>query len=287
MDRIIFGDNQFFGVNHMSEEKARAQALKFKDTKSIIKVLDTAYDCGIKTFMCTTHDQIAEVCEHMRNNPQRYKDFIYYPCMPYAHKYADAITEMGMVGALQNFIKGINIFTLLARGSLAAATFDAVEMMKILVDVEMKMFKGLNTPVIFIQNVLVDLLFGIGYTDVFKEFETYVNKKYGAEAGFITMNLPMLLPVLEKVGIKNPIICSNINKIGFRMCGGIVEYERLLKDKRCRAIAMSIFASGAIAPKDGIEYVCKLDGLQSVVFGASGKEHIQSSKELIESFWGD
>jgi hypothetical protein len=26
MDRVLFGDNQFFGVNHMSEEKARAQA---------------------------------------------------------------------------------------------------------------------------------------------------------------------------------------------------------------------------------------------------------------------
>ena len=24
MDRLLFGDNQFFGVNHMSEEKARA-----------------------------------------------------------------------------------------------------------------------------------------------------------------------------------------------------------------------------------------------------------------------
>ena len=33
MDRILFGDNQFFGVNHMSEEKARAQSMKFRDTR--------------------------------------------------------------------------------------------------------------------------------------------------------------------------------------------------------------------------------------------------------------
>ena len=32
MDRLLFGDNQFFGVNHMSEEKARAQAMRFQDT---------------------------------------------------------------------------------------------------------------------------------------------------------------------------------------------------------------------------------------------------------------
>ena len=61
MERILFGDNQFFGVNHMSEEKARAQAMQFRDTPSIMRVLDCAYDHGIKVFMCTTHDRIASL----------------------------------------------------------------------------------------------------------------------------------------------------------------------------------------------------------------------------------
>ena len=72
MDRLLFGDNQFFGVNHMSEEKARAQSMRFQDIKAVIEVLDTAYDAGINTFMCTTHDRIAKVCDHMRANPERY-----------------------------------------------------------------------------------------------------------------------------------------------------------------------------------------------------------------------
>jgi hypothetical protein len=55
LERILFGDNQFFGVNHMSEEKARAQAVKFQESAAIIEVLDTAYDEGIRVFMCTTH----------------------------------------------------------------------------------------------------------------------------------------------------------------------------------------------------------------------------------------
>jgi len=37
---VIFGDNQFFGINHMSEEKAQAQAERFKDIGAIIKVID-------------------------------------------------------------------------------------------------------------------------------------------------------------------------------------------------------------------------------------------------------
>ena len=43
MDRVLFGDNQFFGVNHMSEEKARAQQMRFQDLSAIIEVLDAAY----------------------------------------------------------------------------------------------------------------------------------------------------------------------------------------------------------------------------------------------------
>ena len=54
MPNLLFGDNQFFGINHMSEEKARAQALQFQDIKEVFKTLDAAYDEGIKTFMCTT-----------------------------------------------------------------------------------------------------------------------------------------------------------------------------------------------------------------------------------------
>ena len=39
LDRIIFGDNQFFGINHMSEEKAQSQYEKFKNVGAIIDVV--------------------------------------------------------------------------------------------------------------------------------------------------------------------------------------------------------------------------------------------------------
>jgi hypothetical protein len=113
MDRILFGDNQFFGVNHMSEEKARAQSIKFRDAKAIMNVLDIAYDVGIRTFMCTTHESIAEICNHIRANPKRYVDFKFYPGMPYAHKYANAVTEWGMIGALKRFVPGSILGTVL------------------------------------------------------------------------------------------------------------------------------------------------------------------------------
>src|SRR4051812_44896398 len=95
MDRLLFGDNQFFGMNHMSEEKARAQAIRFQDLSQIISLLDAAHAEGISTFMCTTHERIADICDHWRAHPDRYKDYKFYPCMPYAHKYANAVTDHG------------------------------------------------------------------------------------------------------------------------------------------------------------------------------------------------
>ena len=44
LDKIIFGDNQFFGINHMSEDKAQLLSEKFRDLKAITDVIDMAYD---------------------------------------------------------------------------------------------------------------------------------------------------------------------------------------------------------------------------------------------------
>ena len=91
----------------MSEEKARAQAMRFQHTDAIMDVLDTAYDAGIKTFMCTTHDRIVEIADRVRNaTPRVIAVSTFYPCMPYAHKYANAVTDHGMVGAFQGFHAG-------------------------------------------------------------------------------------------------------------------------------------------------------------------------------------
>ena len=285
MDRILFGDNQFFGVNHMSEEKARQQLARFKETSSIIRVLDDAYDMGIRTFMCTTHDRIGEICDHMRANPARYRDFVYYPCMPYAHKYANSVSQVGVLETIQRFSTG-GVINTLVRGAVGAVTQDIYALMTLLIDAEMKRFERLNTPVIFIQNVVTDLLLGLKLYSVFAEFARYVQERYRAEPGFITMNLPLLLDALEEGGVKNPIVCANINKIGFRMCGGIEAYVEALRNRRCRPIAMSVFASGAIAPAQAIEWVCKLEGLQSIVFGASTAANIRHTKTLIENAWG-
>ncbi|MEI6644130.1 MAG: hypothetical protein WCL10_19085 [Novosphingobium sp.] len=284
MERILFGDNQFFGVNHMSEEKARAQGMRFQDIKEIIRTIDHAYDAGIRVFMCTTHGRVGEVCDHFRANPHRYPGFEFYPCMPYAHKYANAVTEHGMTGALSKLLPGESKIGALVKGGLSLARMDMENLAGMLIDAEMQMFHDLSTPVIFIQNVVTDLVLGLGAYDAFRMFADHVKAKYDAEPGFITMNLPKLLDALESVGIKNPIICANINKIAFRTSGGLEMYERTIAEREFRPIAMSIFASGAISPDEAVEYVCAQPKIKSLLFGASSRGNIQSTVRLIEKY---
>jgi len=286
MDRVILGDNQFFGVDHLSDEKARQKEQRFKDTREIIKVIDAAYEVGIRTFMCTTYDRIGEICDHMRANPSQYVDFKMYPCMPYAHKYANAVTEMGIVGTLKHYTGG-NIVGSLMRGGIAVVQRDAVKLMQMLVDAEMTMFRGMNVEAIFLQNVVTDLFLGLGMHDFFAEFAKYVKNKYDAEPGFITMNLPALTQALDDVGISNPIICASINKIGFRVSGNMEDYEKVLGEGKVRAIAMQVYAAGAIRPEEALDYACRLKGVESILFGASTKPHIQQTYNLVNSISSD
>jgi len=281
MQRILFGDNQFFGVNHMSEDKARAQAMRFPTTGSVIEVLDAAYDEGIRVFMCTTHERIRDVCDYVRANAGRYKDFQFYPCMPYGVKYANAVTEHGALGALKMLLPQEGALAAILRGGVSVARREVKGLAELLIDAEMKMFEGLSTPVIFLQNLVTDLLLGLGFNAAFRIFAKHVRDRYQAEPGFITMNLPRLLDVLEGLGIENPIVCASINKIGFRMCGGIEAYEKAIATRTFRPIAMSVLASGAIPPREALEYVCRQSGIRSIVFGASSRANIRQTKHLI------
>jgi hypothetical protein len=232
--------------------------------------------------MCTTHDRIAEVCDHVRANPASYEGFTFFPGMPYAHKYANAVTEHGTIGAVKRFLPDEGLLDAAFRGGASVAKKDIEGLTTLLIDAEMKMFQGLNTPVIFLQNLVTDLLLGLGMHEALRIFAQHVRRRYHAEPGYITMNLPRLLDALETLGLENPIICASINKAGFRMCGGIAAYEKAIATRRFQPIAMSVMASGAIAPREALEYVCAQPNIGSIVFGASSRANIRDTRQLVE-----
>jgi len=288
INQIIFGDNQFFGINHRSQEKSEEMLQRFSNIKNIFEVYDNAFDCGIKGVMLNSNQRASEICDYFRKHKNQYSDIVWYPSIPYAHKYADMVNELGIFPAINEILfKGNStggVLNMIVQGCATIFGKDATKLMEMLIDVEYKMFRGLNVRVLFMQNIFTDLMLGYNIKEVFEHYCEYVRTKYKVLPGFVTLNLPLLKNKLEEWGIDEVVICTSINKVGFNMFPSQEEYERILDSNdasKYQIIAMNPLASGSITPKESFEYVNNLN-IQSIVFGASSKAHIQSSVELIK-----
>ena len=110
----------------------------------------------------------------------RYAGLKFYPCMPYAHKYANAVTEHGMIEALRRLLPSEGAFSALVKGGMSLATKDVEGLMNLLVNAEMKMFEGLETPVVFLQNVVTDLILGLNAKEALRLFADPCRKRPSA-----------------------------------------------------------------------------------------------------------
>lgn len=287
IDEIVFGDNQFFGINHMSQEKAQQLSEKFYDINSIYRVYDLAIEAGIKAIMLNSNQRAVEICEYFRMNNYKYGHLNWYPSIPYPHKYANIVTEKGLLPAVNEILFSNNsasgVMNMLVKGASAVIFKNAIKMLQMLIDIEMKMFNQLNVKVVFLQNVITDLLLGYGVKEVFQSYCDYIRNKYKVLPGLITINMPYCIEKLKEWDIKDVVICSSINKIGYTMCPNIKSYEDVISSNDSsvyQIMAMSTLASGAIPPREAYEYINGLN-IQSVVFGASSKKNIEESISLI------
>lgn len=288
IDKIIFGDNQFFGINHMSQEKAQQLAEKFFDIDNIYSVYQMAFDAGIRAVMLNSNDRAKDICEHFRANNSKYPAISWYPSIPYPHKYANLISEKGIFPAINEVLlkdnSALGVLGMVVKGGGAIFGKNAVKMMQMLIDVEMKLFKGLNVKVIFLQNIITDLLLGYEVKDIFIGYCDYIRTKYKVLPGLITQNMPRLKAKLELWGIEEVVICSSFNKIGYLMSPDVkayIEASRNNDPSKYQLMAMSTLASGAIPAKEAYEFINQ-QKIQSVVFGASAKGHIEETVKLIQ-----
>ncbi len=287
IDKIVFGDNQFFGINHMSQEKAQALSERFYDISNIYKVYDIAFKNGINAVMLNSNERAKEICGYFKANHSRYSHINWYPSIPYPHKYAHLVAEKGIFPAINEVIFNNNsvfgVLETIAKGGMAVLGKNPIKMMQLLIDAEYRIFKGLNVKVLFLQNIIVDLLLGYGIKEVFYEYCEFVRKKYNVTPGLITQNLPFLKSKLEEWGIKEVVICSSINKIGYLMSPNVDEYVLTIENnnpKDYQIMAMSTLASGAINAQKAYEFINRLN-IQSVVFGASQEKNICETINLV------
>jgi hypothetical protein len=283
---VVLGDNQFFAVNHMSQERSFAQAERFGTDGAILAVMRAAYDRGVRAMMLHSHPRAESLCEHVRSHPGDWKDFALYPTIPYAFKYVMALNEKGFYPVIMDQIKKAGVgasLSMFLSGGLGVATKDYFKLLKVLVDLEMQIFRGLETPAVFLHNVVVDLILALEIDGLLAFFADHVREKHGARPAFGSLNVPLLVHRLEVEGITDALIMTSVNSIGFFMNPSQAACEETLRNPDLDVMAMSILASGAIPASEAFAYAAQFPAVKSLLFGASRAETLDKSLAIIRS----
>ena len=286
IDSVVLGDNQFFAVNHMSQERSFAQAERFGKDEAILEVMRTAYDEGIRGMMLHSHPRAEAICNAIRRSPDQWEGFGLYPCIPYAFKYVMALNEKGFYPVIMDQIKKAGVGTSLSMfmsGGLGLATGDYFKLLKVLIDLEMQIYRDIPVRATFLHNVVVDLVLALKIDGLLRFYADHVREKHNTRPGFGSLNLPLLVERLGAEGVEDAVIMTSVNPIGFFMNPSQAACEETLQDGSLEVMAMSILASGAVPPQEAFPYAAKFPAVKSLLFGASRRQTMVQSLELIRS----
>ena len=279
--KIILGDNQFFGVNHFDLNKGEKTKLKFDTKLKIESFIKDSLEIGLDGFMINSNDigyDIISGCEFDNSKEIHYS-------IPYPHKYASMINEKGMISLLRYVIKNTSFIKNIIGGIKLISTQNLRSITPLALDLEVPkdLKKG---SYIHLQNIITDLLLGMGRGDILIEFIKYV-VKMGYKPGIITLNPIMLDNFIKNekdaIWLKDLIVCFNINKEGFNVFPSLDSVECFIESRpKYKLMGMSVFASGASNIPESVKYIKKLN-LDYVVFGSSKIENIKSNLKLFNN----
>jgi len=279
--KIILGDNQFFGVNHFDLKKGEKTKNKFDNTSKIERFIKESHKIGLDGFMINSNELGYKL---IANSSFEGNKEIHYS-IPYPHKYADMINESGMLSLGVHVIKNTSIIKNIFIGFKYLFTRNIKHIIPLILDI--KVPKNLKKgSYVYLQNIITDLLLGIGREDLIIGFINSVTKM-GYKPGIITLNPVLLnehLQSNDKINlIKDLIVCFNINKEGFNVFPNLQKVEDLIKSKtQYKLMGMSIFASGAGNIPSSIDYIKELP-LDYVVFGTSKLANVESNMRLFKN----
>lgn len=279
---ILLGDNPFFGIDHLSQERARDRLKILTGFEKITDVMEHVTELGVNGFVVSTHPDLRLLVQHMKKNTNLLNKMEFYPILPYAQGYVAKVTEKGTAGALNDILSGIsakNKIKVLVKGSLGYLKKDVGKLIQSLIDLELDSIKDVRINTIFLHDVVTDLALGLGLKNVLEMYVNYVSDKYNIKVGLVTKNFPLLVKSLNKWDIKVASVMTSFNPIGYQMNPSKDECEKSLKQFN-KVIAMNTLAGGFVNPHDASNYISKLD-VKSVVIGMSTMKH---ATETINAF---
>jgi len=279
---ILLGDNPFFGIDHLSQERARERSKILMSFEKIIEIIKSVSNIGVNGFVVSTYPQLKDLIDIMKKDAELFEKIDFYPILPYAQGYVTKATEKGTVGAINDILSKVSTqkkIKILFDGSLGFLKKDFKKLFKTFVDIELYPLENVRKKTIFLHDVLTDIAISLNMKSVIETFNEYVKDKYNAECGLVTKNFPLLITSLKDWELQIPKVMTSFNSIGFQMNPSKEECEKYLKFFD-NVIAMNTLAGGFLNPQDAAKYISNLN-IKSVVIGMSNIEH---ANETINAF---
>ena len=287
IDPVILGHNQFIGVDHLTQDKARNRVERFSDINKICDIIRFSHDLGINGMMISTHPKVKSIIEVIRENQASFGNLNFYPLIPYAQGYVKKANEKGVVAMVLDALETANFqmkLKMILKGGSSIIRQDIFSVLSTLIDVELLPFKNLNVKAVFLHNILTDLALSLNARDMFEFFIDYIDSHYKAIPAFGTMNFVKLTKTFEEWGIDKPLVMASFNQAGFQMNPSKEACEQCLQKNGVEVLAMSTLAAGYLDPRTAYAYLFSQPNINSVVVGASTKEHLEETYNIIQEF---
>ena len=270
--RLLFGDNQFLGVNH-SMGRGVEYLSKYDSMDAIANTLTAAWNEGLRDFAFTvTPKTVAALSMISTDCP-----FRLHPAIPYAQNVNNEITNLGLPGAIIGRMKSVGFIPFLGI-LLGVPQGRYVELFTPLIRSELRGLDLNRVESVGLLNVAADFLLGLHRTDCLLDFIRAVQGE-GFSPQIYTMNFPSMANLVwGDLGMDCELI-FNINTSGFRMNPSQnAVMSAVEKFSGNKMTAMSVFSGSD--PAAAAELFSALPEVQSILFGSSSQENIRNNFRL-------
>ena len=275
---MLLGDNPFFGIDHLSQERARKRGEA--DFERVAAIMEYVGGRGVKRFAASTHPRLGRLVSRLKEAGLLKMELC--PIFPYAQGYVERVTEKGAAGAVHDILSGVGAKTKIGAALGASAAYlrgDSAGMVRALADVELDSVRDARCGTVFLHDVATDACLGLGLDRVIRVYVEHVRDKHGLRAGVVTKNFPLLAERLESWGMGEIPVMTSFNPIGFQMNPSQKACEEALRPGS-EVIAMNALAGGFLGPDEAARYVSGL-GIGAVAVGMSTLEH---ARQTLDAF---
>ena len=283
-DSILLGDNAFYGIDHLSHERARNRMNTVQRLDNVVELIKYSYELGATGMVVATRPNLREWVEHLRKSSDIVDKLDFHPVLPYARGLQMKLSQLGIINTMKDILKGAGLRTeikILAKGGFGFMKKDVIELFKVFIDTEMIKLNMIKPKIIFLHPVLVDLALALEMKNIFESFQIHLQKKYKIDTGLCTKNFPKLVNKLEEWNMNFSSIMTSFNTADFLMNPSKKACEDTLNNYKGNVLAMNIFAGGYSGIHESANYILSLPKIRNIVVGVSSKEH---AKETFEFF---